>query len=77
MMHRLCPLALLLAVAACAPLPDLDAVAPPGPAMPPPALRPLDQVLAQVPGASTDPAAALDARAARLRARAAALRAAP
>jgi hypothetical protein len=65
---RLIRLPLLLMLAACAQLPQVEAAKPPV-AAPPPALLPLDEVLPATPAASSDPAAALDARAAALRAR--------
>lgn len=72
---RLLPCLLALALAACTPLPDIAARSE-GPAAPPPALLPMDQLLA----AAASPAVAeargqsLSARAARLRARAALMR---
>lgn len=64
-------LALLLAVAACAPIPAVDAF-PKAAAMPPPVLLPLDGILAQAaaPSAGAARADGLAARAARLKARA-------
>ncbi len=64
--------ALLAGLPACAPLPAGTAGSA-GPDAPPPALLPLDDILAQAGsvGAAADPGEALAARAARLRARAA------
>lgn len=73
----------LFAVAACAALtgcdsfPEVDRVAPPLAPAPPPALLPLDALLAQAqvaPRATAETAETLTARAARLRAEAAAQR---
>lgn len=62
-------------LAACAPFPELDALAP-VPGTPPP-LLPLDQILAQAESSTADPGQALAGRAARLKARAAAIPATP
>lgn len=72
--RRAC-LALLLALAACAPFPDLTAVAP-GVDAPPPALLPIDQVLAagKIGQLSASSGTALAARAGNLQQRAAAMR---
>jgi hypothetical protein len=72
------PVLLLLCaggIASCAPFPELDALGPVTGA--PPALLPIDDLLAQAEVQAPDPGPALAARAAAARARAAALRAAP
>lgn len=61
----------LVALAACAPFPQIDTMAP-GTADPPP-LLPIDELIAQAGAATPDPGPALAARAARLKARAAGL----
>ena len=66
-------LALLGALAACAPFPELDALRPDN--APPPQLLPIDTLLGQAQVTATDPGPALSARAARLKARAAAIKA--
>lgn len=68
-------LAVLGALAACAPFPELDALGPD--TAPPPRLLPIDSLIAQAQVTSDDPGPALSARAARLRARAAAIAATP
>lgn len=69
------PLLLLAVLAGCAQFPEVDAM-PAAPVTTPPALLPMDQLLAQVnPDRAQDPADTLAGRAAGLRARAAALRA--
>lgn len=62
------------ALAACAPFPELDAVAPD--TRPPPTLLPIDTLLDQAQVSRDDPGPALVARAAGLKARAAAIKAA-
>ena len=75
-MPRFClALMTLLAVAACAPFPEIDAVGPE--TGPPPALLPIDDLLSAVQTTSTNPGPALIDRATRLKARAAALQAPP
>lgn len=61
----------LAALAACAPFPELEAMAP-DPA-PPPHLLPIDSLLSQAGSTTPDPGPGLAARAARLKARAAAI----
>lgn len=62
-------------LAACAPIPELDAL---GTAVrPPPPLLPIDDLLAQAQDTMPDPGPAVAARAARLKARAAAIGATP
>lgn len=68
---RLPFLILSLALAACAPFPELDALGPD--TGPPPQLLPIDQLLAQAGTDTADPGPALAARAARAKARAAAI----
>lgn len=72
---RLLPCLLALLLAACTPLPDFAAF-PEGAGAPPPALMPMDQLLAAAatPGVAEARAQNLSARAARLRARAALMR---
>lgn len=69
-------LALLLALAACTPAPQVPGAPTRGERLAAPALAPLGDVLAQAEGqaALSDPALSLDARVAGLRARAQALR---
>jgi hypothetical protein len=71
-------LALLSAVtllAACAPFPEVDAMA--TDTGPTPRLAPIDDLLAQADSPAADPASGLQTRAARLKARAAAIKAIP
>lgn len=71
-MTRLClALSALAALAACAPFPEVDALG--RDTGPPPALLPIDDLLAQAGPDTPDPAPAIQLRAARLRARAAAI----
>lgn len=72
---RLPAVFLLLCLAACAPMPQIDALGS-GTATPPP-LLPIDGLIAQAGATTPDPGPALASRAARLRARAAAIAAAP
>ena len=72
---RLTALFFALALAACAPFPELDAVGPDRAA--PPQLLPIDDLLAQAGAVTPDPGPALAARAAGLKARAAAIAATP
>jgi hypothetical protein len=60
-----------IGLAACAPFPELDALAPGIGA--PPQLLPMEEILARADTTSTDPGPALAARAARLKARASAI----
>jgi hypothetical protein len=62
-------------VAACAPFPEVDAMA--TDTGPTPRLAPIDDLLAQAETPAADPAPGLQARAARLKARAAAIKAVP
>lgn len=62
-------------ISACAPFPELDAAGPDR--AQPPALVPIDQLLAQAGTDDADPGPALAARATALKARAAAISAAP
>lgn len=68
-------LLLLAALSACAPFPEVDALAPDSGAPPP--LLPIDSLLDQAQAQTPDPGPALSARAARLKARAAAISAKP
>lgn len=68
-------LALLGALAACAPFPELDALGPGTGA--PPRLLPIDSLVGQAQITADDPGPALSARAARLKARAAAIETTP
>jgi hypothetical protein len=64
-----------VALSACAPFPELDAM--PQDTGPTPKLAPIDSLLAQADAPSPDPAPALQGRAARLKARAAAIKVIP
>ena len=68
-------LAVLGALAACAPFPELDALGPD--TGPPPQLLPIDSLVSQAQVTTDDPGPALSARAARLKARAAAIKTTP
>ncbi|WP_149588180.1 hypothetical protein [Tabrizicola flagellatus] len=68
-------LAVLGALAACAPFPELDALGPD--TAPPPRLLPIESLIGQAEVTAEDPGPALSARAARLKARAAAIEATP
>lgn len=68
-------LILVIAVAACAPFPEVDAMG--AEADPPPQLLPIDDILAQAGTVTVDPGPALAARAAALKARAALIAAEP
>ena len=68
-------LILVVAVAGCAPFPEIDAMG--AETGPPPQLLPIDDLLAQAGTVSIDPGPALAARAAALKARAALIAAEP